>query len=104
MEVKIKDIKVGMEGIDLMAKVTEVGPSRQVTTRYGVATVATATIADETGRIRLKLWRDQISRVRAGATVRIERAFAAYFSGATELNLGKQGRITLVSPGQVNTP
>jgi len=93
MSVKIKDIRAGMENIQITAKVVYVGEKRAVETRYGPADMAVTTVEDETGRMNLKLWREQIAKVRTGSIVRIDKAFASLFDGRLELNVGSKGRI-----------
>jgi ssDNA-binding replication factor A large subunit len=95
--VKIRDIKDGMRGLVLVGTIKSVGDTRSVTTRYGPATVATATLEDETGSIRLNLWRDQIARAKVGDNVRLENAFVRVFNGQNELNIGKDGKIIPLS-------
>ena len=94
--VKIKSIKAGMENLHLTANVVHVGDKRIVETRYGSADIAVAIIEDESGRIDLKLWRNQIAKAKVGKMVRIEDAFASMFDGKLELNVGSRGRIEIL--------
>ena len=55
-----------------------------------------ALIEDETGRLNLKLWRNQVDLVRVGDIIKIENGFAVEFGGATEIDVGSRGRITVV--------
>lgn len=91
--VKIRDIKSGMENIEVLGRVTNISKKRQVSTRYGLANVVTATLKDETGSIHLNLWRQQIDRVSEGGIVRIINAFARVYNDRLELNIGGGGRI-----------
>jgi len=90
---KIKDIRDGMENVNITARVTAIERRGTVETRYGPAETAVAVIEDETGRIRLKLWRSQIDKAKVGSMVRIENAFASTFDGRLELNVGSRGKI-----------
>lgn len=94
---KISDIRPGMERINLVAKVVYVGQVRQVDTRFGPATVVTTIIDDGTGRIKLKLWRDQMASVESGRTIKLENAFASIYGGELELSIGKKGNITVLN-------
>jgi replication factor A1 len=96
-DVKIEDVKAGMERIYLVAKVVTVGDRRTVETRFGPTEVAIATIEDESGRMNFKLWRKQIDQVKVGDIIRIENAFAITFDGNTELNMGSRGRIEVLA-------
>ena len=91
----IEHLKVGMNHINLKAKVLEVSNPRQVSTRYGnYASLAKALIGDETGEIKLALWNDQIDAVSAGDIVQIENARISAFRGERQITLGKNGNIS----------
>ena len=92
----IKDLQTGMRHVNLKAKILEVAESKHVFTRYGNhASVAKASIADETGKIKLCLWNGQIAAVSAGDTVQIENAQVSAFRGERQLSLGKTGTINV---------
>ena len=94
---KIADIKQGQKGLVLTGKISKVSPPRDIQTRYGPARVATATLEDDSGAISLNLWRAQIELVKAGDLVRVENAFVNIFRENLELNLGADGRLTVLS-------
>ncbi len=94
---KINQIKSGMSGINVTGKITEIGEKRLVSTRFGGAFVAKAVLEDETGKIPLNLWRDQINMVKIGDVIKIENGFSKEFRGQTELNVGSKGKITIIS-------
>jgi len=95
--VKVADIKEGSRNLTVVGKITEIGEARTVTTRFGPARVATGILEDETGSVRLNLWREQIDKIRVGDTVKLENAFARVFNNQNELNIGKDGRITILT-------
>jgi replication factor A1 len=93
----IKDLRTGMNHVNLKAKILEVAEPKHVVTRYGNhASVAKALIADETGTIRLCLWNGQIASVSAGDTVQIENAQVSTFRGERQMSLGKTGSLSNV--------
>jgi replication factor A1 len=93
----IKDLRAGMSHINLKVKILEVAESKHVFTRYGNhASVAKASIGDETGTIKLCLWNGQIASVSAGDTVQIENARVSTFRGESQLSLGKSGTVSNV--------
>lgn len=95
----IGNLRPGMNRVNLKAKVLEVTKPRQVFTRYGnYASLAKALIADETGKIKLCLWNEQIDAVSAGDTVQIENARISTFKGERQLNLGKNGTLNNIEP------
>lgn len=93
---KISEIRDGMGNVSVVARVVEIGEPREVMTRFGPATVATAVLEDETGRIMLSLWRDQIGMVKVGDLVSIQGAFVRSFRNQLQLNVGRRGRITVL--------
>jgi ssDNA-binding replication factor A large subunit len=95
--VRIADIKSGMRALTVVGKILSISEIRDVSTKFGPATVATARLQDESGEIRLNLWRGQISLVKPGDIVRLENAFVRVFNNQNELNLGKDGRIITLS-------
>jgi replication factor A1 len=93
----IKDLRTGMNHVNLKARILEVAEPKHVVTRYGNhASVAKALIADETGTIKLCLWNGQIAAVSAGDTVQIENAQVSAFRGERHMSLGKKGIVTNV--------
>lgn len=68
---KIKDLKSQMRDLTLTVKVVEKSP---VVVRRNKR-YATAVVEDETGRIRLNLWRGQTDQVRVGDVITIPQAF-----------------------------
>jgi len=89
---RVTELKENMNGITVkgrIAKKTEPGP---VETRFGSALFCTAVLEDETGSIRLNLYRDQ-TRVKVGDKVKIQKGFTNAYR---ELNIGKRGKIEVV--------
>ncbi len=90
----IRDLRSGMNHVNLKARILEVAEPRRVITRYGnYANVAKALIADETGTIKLNLWNEQIHSISVGDTVQICNARASTFRGERQLTLGIKGAL-----------
>jgi replication factor A1 len=93
----IKDLRIGMNHVNLKVKILEVAEPKHVVTRYGDhASFAKALIADDTGTIKLCLWNGQIGSVSAGDTVQIENAQVSTFRGERHMSLGKKGTVSNV--------
>jgi len=93
----IRDLRDGMTGVCLKAKVLEVSKPSTIYTYYGNSSnVANALIADETGTIRLCLWNDQIDSISTGDTIQIENGRTSTFKGQKQLNIGKKGMLTRI--------
>jgi replication factor A1 len=97
--VKIAEIQPEMRNIDIVGSIVEKGETREVITRYGPAQVSWATLKDETGSIRVNLWRGQVKAVNAGDRVQILNAFVKVFGDRIELNIGADGKIAKLSSG-----
>lgn len=86
-----------MKNVSVEAKVVEKSEAREVLSRFKDETyrVATAVIADETGKIKLTLWNDQINQVNINDTVKVENGYITSFKGEIQLNAGKYGTLTV---------
>ncbi len=95
---KIADIKTGMNGLNLIAKVIDTGKVRTFARKDGTTgKVTNVTVGDDTGKIRITLWDKKAEEpgFKAGDTVEITNAYAREntFSNQTELQLGSGGGI-----------
>ena len=90
----------GMKKISVQAQVVETPTPSIVQTRYGnSARVSNVLISDESGKIKLCLWNEQIDMVNAGDTVQIKNASVWTFKGEKQLRVGKKGTIdVLIAP------
>ena len=93
---KVFQISGNMRNIEVTGKIVRKGDTRDVKTRYGPAKVSWAILEDETGSIRLNLWRLQIDRGRVGDTVMVVNAFVRVYGNEMELNVGSDGRIEVL--------
>ena len=84
-----------MRNIELVCSVVEKGETKEVKTRFGPSKVCAAILEDETGSIRMNLWRSQVGKVQAGDTILIHNAFVRVFNEQLELNVGGDGAITI---------
>ena len=92
---KINEIKEDMQDLEITGKVIQMSETKNVTTRYGPARLSTAVLEDETGSVRLNLWRNQIDKVHVGDTIILRKAFITVFMDNIELNIGKDGSIAV---------
>jgi len=86
-----------MKQVTIEAKVIEKSDPREVMARFKDETykVATAIISDETGKIKLTLWNDQINQVKVNDTVKVENGYISSFRGEIQLNIGRYGKLTV---------
>jgi replication factor A1 len=91
---QIKDLRIGMKSVNLKAEVIEIAEPTPVVTRFGnYANVANALISDETGKIKLCLWNEQINSISVGDTVQIESARVSTFRGERQVRVGRNGTV-----------
>ncbi len=95
---KIGEIKNGMNALNIVGKIIDIGTVRTFSRKDGTAgKVRNITIGDDTGKIRLTLWdgKAEAQEFKAGDTVEIMNAYAREnsFSNQTEIQLGSGGSI-----------
>ncbi|MDQ5869987.1 MAG: OB-fold nucleic acid binding domain-containing protein [Thermoproteota archaeon] len=91
---KINELRAGIRNVNVSGRVESLGEPRTVNLRTGgTAQVADAVISDDTGRIKLSLWDDQIGMVNEGDEVSIENGYTQAFRGENSLNIGRYGKL-----------
>lgn len=96
---RIRDLKVGMNNVDVVGRVGSKSATMEVYSRFGnkVNRVANAIVVDDTGSIKLILWNEQIDCVHIGDTVQISNGHVTFFRGDTQLNVGKRtGKLSVL--------
>ena len=95
---RISDLKVGMKQVTVSGKVIEKSSTREVLSRWttNVHRVANAIIADDSGKIKLVLWNNQIDEVSVNDAVKIENGYVSSFRGEAQLNVGRNGKLTIM--------
>ncbi|MCS7098214.1 MAG: hypothetical protein NZ922_04485 [Candidatus Methanomethyliaceae archaeon] len=91
---KIEDLNPASKGIDLLVKVLEINPAKEVSTRDGKKhNVAEVLVGDDTGCVLMSLWDDNINKVQVGQTISIKNAYITLFKGSMRLNIGRYGSL-----------
>lgn len=92
---KISEIKANQGKINIEAAVIEKGEIRDIN-KYGKnLRVATATIKDDSGKIKLSLWNNEIDAVNVGDKIKVTDGYASEFKGEKQLTAGKFGKIEI---------
>jgi replication factor A1 len=95
--IKIANLRVGMKKINVTAEVLQTTEPAKVHTQFrDNAIVSNAAVGDETGKVLLCLWDQQIDSVHTGDYIEIKNAHVAMFKGEKQLRLGKNGTITIL--------
>ncbi|HLC79886.1 MAG TPA: hypothetical protein VJG83_05715 [archaeon] len=92
---KVNELKPSQKKIELILKIEEIAPSREVVTQSDglFHKVAEALAGDETGCIYLSLWDLDIENVARGEYYKITNAYITTYKNAMRLNSGKYGKI-----------
>jgi replication factor A1 len=91
---KLSEITSGMKQVNVKARVVEISEPREVMTKFGSnATVATVTIEDDSGKMKLSLWNEDIGKVSIGVVVEIMNGYVTTFKGENQLNVGRYGQL-----------
>ncbi len=101
---KIKDVKNGLNDIDVLGRVLSIGQIREFQRRNGqTGIVGSLFLMDESGSIRVTLWDDTtalLSQMSVNDVVLIEGGNAREgVGGRPELNVGSLGEVTINPPG-----
>jgi len=95
---QIDNLRFGMKGIDVTAKIIEVPPIKPVITRWGSECyVSNVKIADETGSIRLSLWNKRIDKVHVGDEVKLTNCNVSRFAGQLQLRLRRKSTMSIIN-------
>ncbi|MBN2334385.1 GNAT family N-acetyltransferase [Candidatus Bathyarchaeota archaeon] len=92
----IAELRDGVRSVTVEGVIAEKGYARAVRSRrrYGeTLSVADAGLEDETGRVVLTLWNEQIKLVAEGDRVRIENGYVGSYRGVLQLNVGMSGHL-----------
>src|SRR5947209_12212018 len=92
---RIGELKPGMKRVDVKGKIVEVETPRDVQTKFGPGQVATATLQDDSGSVKVTLWNENISKVNVNDTIAIENGYVDSFKGQLQLNVGRYGKIVV---------
>jgi len=93
---KIVELKPGMRAVNVAGKITNMEQPRDVQTKFGPGQVATATLEDDSGTVKVTLWNELISKVSLNDSVQIENGYVDSYRGELQLNVGRYGKLTKV--------
>lgn len=93
---KISELRDGMSNVDISGEIVDISEPRDVITKFGNSTVATAKVKDDSGTVSLSLWGKQISLVSVGDKIELKGGYTRSFKDEIQVNVGKQGSIQKV--------
>jgi len=95
---RCEEAKQMRSGINVQGKIVDKGEVRTVTTKFGETKVCDAYLEDDSGRIKLTLWAEDIEKVKDGDMVSIEGGYTTTFREVIQLNKGrKDGKLEVTS-------
>jgi replication factor A1 len=92
----IKDLQARQGNVDIVVEVVDVSQPREFTKFGKTGRVATATVKDETGNLKLSLWNDEIDKVRNGSRIHISNGYVNEYQGELQLTAGRFGKMEVV--------
>lgn len=99
---KISELKTGQRA-DIEATVTEVSEPRSFVKFGKSLRVATATLKDDSGEIKMSLWNEDIDQVKAGSKIKLENGFVKEFQDEKQVTTGKLGKLEVLEEGEAPT-
>jgi len=89
----ISELRNGQEKVDIEATIIDVEEPREFNKFGKIIRVANATIEDESGKIKLTLWNQDIQKAEVGAKIKITNGFVNEFKGEKQVTSGKFGKL-----------
>ncbi|TKJ26670.1 MAG: hypothetical protein CEE41_01530 [Hadesarchaea archaeon B3_Hades] len=91
---KASNVKPEMRRVDLDLKIVEIEEPRPYVSRTGKeGRVTTAIGEDDSGRVKVSLWDNNIDRVKVGNTVQIRNGYARLFRDEVHVSAGMYGKL-----------
>jgi len=94
---KIRNLRPGMENVDLKVRLVRLDDPRNVTTYTGIEHVLVeGEVEDTSGVAALTVWNDaidQLDGVEIGSTVELRGCFITSFKGVIHVNVGRGSEI-----------
>ena len=93
---KASEIKPGMRNIDLDLKVVEKEEPHSFQSDSGEGRVSTTVCEDDSGKVKVSLWNEEIDKVEVGDRIRIEGGYSRLFKDEVHVSAGKYGELKVV--------
>ncbi|MBI3034477.1 hypothetical protein HYY72_04940 [Candidatus Woesearchaeota archaeon] len=93
---QIKELTPKQGNVDIDLEIAELGIIREFSKFGKAGRVLTAVATDETGKIMLTLWNEQIELVKAGDRIRIRNGYVNEWQGEKQLTTGRTGTLEVI--------
>ena len=97
---EIKDVKPNTGKVDIIASVVTKEAPRTFAKFGKSGKVCNATLQDDSGKIVLTLWNDDVEKINVGDKVHLENGWCSEYKGEKQLSAGKFGKIEIVDGGK----
>lgn len=98
---KISELKAKQGSVEVEGKILEVSPAREFQKFGRPGKVANAILEDDSGKITLSLWNEDVDKVKEGDVIRIKNGYVNEWQGDLQLTAGRYGSIE--KPGDEKT-
>jgi hypothetical protein len=100
----IQNLRHGMKKVNIEAEVLEAQKPQLIRTQYGNNIMLINTwIGDDTGKVKLCLWGEQINSAVVGDFIQIKNASVRTYKGERQLNLGRRGTLSVLQSKTAQT-
>ncbi len=91
---KASEVKAGMRNIDLDLKLVELEEPRTFVSRQGrEGVVATGIAEDDSGKIKVSFWNEDVNKVKVGDRIRIKNGYSRLFRDEVHVSSGMYGSL-----------
>lgn len=97
---ELKDIKPNSGKIDVVVHVVTKESPRTFDKFGKKGKVCNALVQDETGKVTLTLWNEDVDKVEVGDKVHVENGWCSEYKGEKQLSAGKFGKIEVVGKNE----
>lgn len=93
---KANRVKPGMRNLSLELKVVDKEEPHSFESDSGEGRVATAICEDDSGKVKVSLWDDEIDRVEVGDMIKIESGYSKLFKDEVYVSAGRYGELKVL--------
>ena len=93
---KISSLKARQTKVEVQGEITEITEPREFSKFGNTGRVATATLKDASGEVKLTLWNSDVDRIKQGDKVKVTNGYVNEFQGELQLTAGKYGTLEVL--------
>ena len=92
----ITELKANQKAVEVTATIRDIGEVREFSNFGKNGRVVNAIIEDESGKMQLTLWNEQIDQVKIGDKVKVSNGYVKEWQGDLQLQSGKHGTLEVI--------